>query len=127
MKLGHHEWVLRTLREAGFSLTMAAHAFSVMDSYIYGFSTQEQNLPVGEEDDLVEASTLLLQLIPREKYPYLTEMITDHAAGEQVFQLIILTIGRWRKLIASPISLSTSLYLSLVSRQGSGPPTRTRD
>ena len=79
VKLGHHEWVLRTLREAGFSLVMAAHAFSLMDSYIYGFSSQEQSLPLENDGDLTEASELLLQMMPRDEYPYLTEMILDHA------------------------------------------------
>lgn len=79
VKLGHHEWVLRNLREAGFSLKMAAHAFSVMDSYIYGFSSQERNLPLENESDLIEASELLLQMMPPDEYPYLTEMILDHA------------------------------------------------
>ena len=79
VKLGHHEWVLRTLREAGFPLVMAAHAFSLMDSYIYGFSSQEQSLPLEDEGDLTEASELLLQMMPRDQYPYLTEMILDHA------------------------------------------------
>ena len=79
VKLGHHEWVLRNLRESGFSLVMAAHAFAVMDAYIYGFSTQERNMPLDNEEDLAEATALLLQMLPREQYPYLTEMIVDHA------------------------------------------------
>src|ERR1041385_1680458 len=33
--LRHHDAVLRTLREAGFSVEMAAHAYSALDSYIY--------------------------------------------------------------------------------------------
>src|SRR5215210_874747 len=36
--LRHHDAVLGCLREAGFSVTMAAHAYSVLDSYIYGFA-----------------------------------------------------------------------------------------
>ena len=34
-----------SLREAGFSIEMAAHAFSVLDSYIYSFALQEASLP----------------------------------------------------------------------------------
>src|SRR5918994_1995281 len=35
--LHHHNAVMRCLREAGFSFEMAVHAYSVQDSYIYGF------------------------------------------------------------------------------------------
>ena len=43
--LKHHDAVLGCLREAGFSLAMAAHAYSVLDSYIYGFALQQASLP----------------------------------------------------------------------------------
>ena len=43
--LRHHDTVLRTLREAGFSIELTAHAFSALDSYIYGFALQERSLP----------------------------------------------------------------------------------
>ena len=40
-----HEAVLKTLREAGFSLAETVHAYSVQDAYIYGFALQERALP----------------------------------------------------------------------------------
>ena len=39
--LRHHDAVIGTLRDAGFSIELAAHAFSALDSYIYGFALQE--------------------------------------------------------------------------------------
>ena len=42
----HHDAVIGCLRNAGFSIEMATHAFSVLDSYIYGFALQEASLPV---------------------------------------------------------------------------------
>src|SRR3984893_1507385 len=39
--LRHHNAVIGTLRGADFSIEMAAHAFSALDSYIYGFALQE--------------------------------------------------------------------------------------
>src|SRR5215467_12145207 len=42
--LRHHDAVLGCLREAGFSIAMAAHAYSVLDSYIYGFTLNKQSL-----------------------------------------------------------------------------------
>src|SRR5664279_3301709 len=35
--LRHHDTVLGILRGAGFSIELAAHAYSALDSYIYGF------------------------------------------------------------------------------------------
>ena len=43
--LRHHDAVIGCLREAGFSIAMAAHAYSVLDSYIYGFALQQASLP----------------------------------------------------------------------------------
>ncbi|HEX9335840.1 MAG TPA: TetR/AcrR family transcriptional regulator C-terminal domain-containing protein, partial [Pseudonocardiaceae bacterium] len=43
--LRHHDAVLGTLRRAGFSVELAAHAYSALDSYIYGFALQEPSLP----------------------------------------------------------------------------------
>ncbi|MFN8216582.1 MAG: TetR/AcrR family transcriptional regulator [Solirubrobacterales bacterium] len=40
----HHEAVIRCLREAGFSAALAAHASSVLDSYIYGFALREKTM-----------------------------------------------------------------------------------
>ncbi len=34
----HHDAVLGRLRAAGFDVAMAAHAYSLLDSYIYGFA-----------------------------------------------------------------------------------------
>ena len=43
--LRHHDAVIGTLRNAGFSIELTAHAYSALDSYIYGFAMQEPNLP----------------------------------------------------------------------------------
>src|SRR5215467_11850699 len=43
--LRHHDAVLACLRQAGFSVEMTAHAYSLLDSYIYGFALQEASLP----------------------------------------------------------------------------------
>jgi len=39
-----HDAVLGCLREAGFSLEMTVHAYSVLDAYIYGFALQETDM-----------------------------------------------------------------------------------
>ncbi|WP_253783204.1 TetR/AcrR family transcriptional regulator [Nocardia amikacinitolerans] len=77
--LRHHNAVLGVLREAGFSLPMAAHAVSLIDSYVSGYVLQEANLPVRTPADMAEVAGNLLDHLPTQELPYLTEMIVDHA------------------------------------------------
>ncbi|MGY0497547.1 TetR/AcrR family transcriptional regulator [Nocardia sp. FBN12] len=77
--LRHHDAVLGVLREGGFSLPMAAHAVSLIDSYVGGFVLQEANLPVSEPADVEEVAGGILANLPADELPYLTEMIVDHA------------------------------------------------
>lgn len=76
--LRHHDSVIGSLREAGFSIDMAAHAFSVMDGYIYGFALQQTNLPLQSREQATEVGEGMLRQMAGE-HPYLAEMITDHA------------------------------------------------
>jgi AcrR family transcriptional regulator len=77
--LRHHDAVLGVLREAGFTLPMAAHAVSLIDSYIGGFVLQEANLPVTTPDEVEDVAGGILEHLPTDELPYLTEMIVDHA------------------------------------------------
>ena len=74
----HHDSVIGSLRKAGFPIEMAAHAFSVLDSYIYGFALQESNLPFDTSEDLEALAGTMLPEMPAE-YPHFTEMIVEHA------------------------------------------------
>jgi AcrR family transcriptional regulator len=57
-RLQHHEVLMSCLREdAGLSFPMAVHAFSLMDSFIYGFALQ-QNLAPGAGEHGPSASML---------------------------------------------------------------------
>ncbi|MDP4509994.1 TetR/AcrR family transcriptional regulator C-terminal domain-containing protein [Nonomuraea turcica] len=76
--LRHHDAILGVLREAGFTLPMAAHAVSLIDSYIAGFVLQEANLPMTTADDVEEVAGGILEHLPADELPYLTEMIVDH-------------------------------------------------
>jgi AcrR family transcriptional regulator len=76
--LRHHDAVLGVLRGAGFSVELAAHAYSLLDSYIYGFASQEAALPfqTGEEAETV-AATIMERFAPSE-LPHLTEIAVEH-------------------------------------------------
>jgi AcrR family transcriptional regulator len=77
--LRHHDAVIGSLREAGFTIDMAAHAFSVMDGYIYGFALQQVNLPSHTSEESAALADSILRELPAEKYPHLAEMIVEHA------------------------------------------------
>lgn len=77
--LRHHDLVLRNLRTAGFSLEMAAHAYSVLDSYIYGFTLNELTLPFNTQQEVSEVAGNILREFPAEEFPYLAEMAIEHA------------------------------------------------
>ena len=77
--LRHHDAVLGSLRAAGFSVEMAAHAYSVLDGYIYGFALTKMNLPFDSTTDIAEAAQTMLEPFPLNEYPNLLEFITDHA------------------------------------------------
>ncbi|MFD6222052.1 TetR/AcrR family transcriptional regulator [Nocardia asteroides] len=77
--LRHHDAVLGVLRRAGFSLPMAAHAVSLIDSYIGGYVLQEANLPVTTPAEVEQVAGDILAELPVGELPYLTELIVDHA------------------------------------------------
>ena len=80
-RLRYFDWVLGTLRRAGFTLEMAARAFSLLDSYIYGFGRQQLNMSGGGDLEPEEMGAAFLRAIPADEYPYLREMVVDHAMG----------------------------------------------
>ncbi len=45
--LRHHDAVIGSLRAGGLDIDQAAHAYSVLDGYIYGFALTKLNLPFG--------------------------------------------------------------------------------
>jgi AcrR family transcriptional regulator len=76
--LRHHDSVIGCFREAGFSIEMAIHAYSALDSYIYGFALQEKSLPFDTSDDVGEVAENMLSQFPADQYPYLGETVVEH-------------------------------------------------
>ncbi|HEX9363355.1 MAG TPA: TetR/AcrR family transcriptional regulator C-terminal domain-containing protein [Candidatus Dormibacteraeota bacterium] len=72
--LRHHDSVLAALRTAGFSVEMAAHAYSLLDSYIYGFTLNELSLPLDTQEAVAGVAEQILEDNPAGAYPYLAEM-----------------------------------------------------
>jgi AcrR family transcriptional regulator len=76
--LRHHDAVLGVLRNAGFSVELAAHAYSLLDAYIYGFALQETSLPFGTPEETAEVAQTIMAEFPAHEYPHLTEIATEH-------------------------------------------------
>ena len=76
--LRQHDAVIGTLRRAGFSIAMTAHAYSLLYSYTYGFALQESvSLPFDKET-APEAAKKILEKSPTDSYPHLRELATEH-------------------------------------------------
>jgi AcrR family transcriptional regulator len=77
--LRHHDAVIGRLRAAGFSMAMAAHAYSVIDAYVYGFALTKMNLPFETEEEVAEVAEAMLAPYATGAYPHLVAFITEHA------------------------------------------------
>jgi AcrR family transcriptional regulator len=77
--LRHHDAVLGSLRGAGFSVEMAAHAYSILDGYIYGFTLTESALPFRNPGDVAEVAEKIMEGFRPGDYPHLAEMAVDRA------------------------------------------------
>ena len=78
-RLRYFDWVIGTLRRTGFTLELAVRAFSLLDSYVYGFGRQQLNMSAGPDVAPEEMAEAFLRAIPADKYPYLREMVVEHA------------------------------------------------
>ncbi len=77
--LHHHEAVLGCLRRGGLPLPWAAHAYAVLDSYVFGFAMQQANLPFEGGAQIGDLADAIISAIPADEYPYLREFTADHA------------------------------------------------
>jgi AcrR family transcriptional regulator len=77
--LRHHDAVIGTLRRGGFSIQMTAHAYALLDSYVYGSALQEAGLPFDTPDDVAEVTEAIIAQFPSpEEYPHLAELAVEH-------------------------------------------------
>lgn len=76
--LHHHDTVIGTLRAAGFSIELTAHAYSAIDSYVYGFALQEATLPFDTAEEAADVGRQMFDRMTAELYPHLTEFSVAH-------------------------------------------------
>ena len=62
----------------GLSIELAAHAYSLIDSYVYGFAMHESSLPFETGEQAAEVAQTIMQGVPAGEYPYLSELAREH-------------------------------------------------
>jgi len=76
--LAHHNAVIGSLRAGGFTVKMTAHAFALIDSYVFGFALSENSLPINGPETVAEvAESMMLEFLAA-AYPALLEFTTEH-------------------------------------------------
>jgi AcrR family transcriptional regulator len=96
-RIRYMEWLLRKLREAGFSADLSYSAYHTIDSHIFGFTLWQlghasaaRMMVRGEGETMEEwATRMLAEMRPR--YPYLAEHAEQHMSagardGRQEFE-----------------------------------------
>jgi AcrR family transcriptional regulator len=85
-RLRYMEWLLRRLREAGFSAEVAYSAYHTLDSHIFGFTLWQlghaeaaRTVATGDDDLASLAERLIVQVRPT--HPYLAEHGEQHVAA----------------------------------------------
>ncbi|ALV42975.1 hypothetical protein AU252_18915 [Pseudarthrobacter sulfonivorans] len=73
-----HDDMIGCLVGSGFSIPLAAHALSVVDSYVHGFALQEASLPLDESGHIGVATESIMEQRDMTEFPYLTRMAVEH-------------------------------------------------
>jgi AcrR family transcriptional regulator len=78
--LTHLDAVIGTLRAGGFAVAMTAHAYALLDSYIYGFAMSEASLPINGPGTVAEVAEemSMMELFSTGAFPHLVEFSTEH-------------------------------------------------
>jgi hypothetical protein len=94
--------VLGNLRSAGFSIENAAHAFWLLDSFVYGHVVHETSFPISSTEETTEPTRSMLEQITTNEYPHLVAMgehaLTHEYSFDREFEfgldLILDALGR---------------------------------
>jgi AcrR family transcriptional regulator len=75
------EWMLRRLREAGFSADLTYHAYHALDSHILGFTLWQLGHGIVDQDQIADLAASFFRTFPAEEYPYMYEHAQQHLTG----------------------------------------------
>jgi AcrR family transcriptional regulator len=77
--LRHHDATIAALRAGGFSIAQTAHAYALLDAFVYGFAVQEASLPFEGPDGAAQVAEPIIALMGSGEYPHLVEFAEQHA------------------------------------------------
>lgn len=75
---GNEDTAIGVLHEAGFSVEIAAHTFSVLDSYSYRFALQEASQPSDIAEQTAELAEAITAQFAAGQYPRLAKVTVMH-------------------------------------------------
>jgi AcrR family transcriptional regulator len=79
--LRHHDAVLGCLLGGGLPMPVVAHAYAVVDAFVYGFAVQEASLPGRGDADQVEWAAAVAGIaaqMPADLFPHLAAFTAEH-------------------------------------------------
>ena len=76
--LHHHDAVIGCLRAGGLSVALTAHAFAVLDSYVYGFVLQQITLPIKTPEDTAALAESIMGAFEPGEFVHLVALANEH-------------------------------------------------
>ncbi len=76
--LQHHEAMLATFARGGLPLPLMAHAYAVLDAFVYGFAMQEANLSVQGGEGSAELAAEISADFDPDQFPHLVRLTAEH-------------------------------------------------
>ncbi len=78
--LRHHDAVLGCLFNAGLPTDVVAHAYAIVDAFVYGFATQEASLPAAgaPTEEFAQLAAEMANVMPADAFPHLARFTSEH-------------------------------------------------
>jgi AcrR family transcriptional regulator len=76
--LEHHDAMLGCLFRGGLPVAVVAHAYAVLDAFVYGFAIQEASLPATEGSEMQELAQEMASAMPADVFPHLARFTIEH-------------------------------------------------
>jgi AcrR family transcriptional regulator len=77
--LRHHDAVLGALFDGGLPTPVVAHAYAIVDAFVYGFAIQETALPAGgATEELADVAQHIAAAMPADDFPHLARLTSEH-------------------------------------------------
>lgn len=76
--LAHHDAMLGCLFRGGLPTEVVAHAYAMLDAFVYGFAIQEASLPSTGGEEMQDLARSMTEAMPTGMYPNLQRFTAEH-------------------------------------------------